>query len=92
MSSVVSCYVKCCVMLRQALCLVTSCAMSYFKSLLTEVNTKSSLKFLLLNPAVHFADVVSEARAVIVAGGTMQPVSVRTSFASCLIGQWLIYL
>ncbi|KAI0237636.1 ATP-dependent DNA helicase DDX11 [Lamellibrachia satsuma] len=40
-----------------------------------EVNTKSSLKFLLLNPAVHFADVVSEARAVIVAGGTMQPLT-----------------
>jgi len=34
----------------------------------------SSLKFLLLNPAVHFADVLAEARAVIIAGGTMQPV------------------
>lgn len=40
-----------------------------------DVTTKSSLKFLLLNPAVHFADVVSEARAVIVAGGTMQPLT-----------------
>ncbi|XP_052794616.1 ATP-dependent DNA helicase DDX11-like [Mya arenaria] len=37
--------------------------------------SQSSIKFLLLNPAVHFADVVREARAVIVAGGTMQPVS-----------------
>lgn len=36
--------------------------------------TNSSLKFLLLNPAVHFADILSEARAVIIAGGTMQPV------------------
>jgi len=34
----------------------------------------SSLKFLLLNPAVHFADILAEARAVIIAGGTMQPV------------------
>ena len=35
----------------------------------------SSLKFLLLNPSVHFTKIVQEARAVIVAGGTMQPVS-----------------
>ncbi|KAG7216090.1 hypothetical protein INR49_007842 [Caranx melampygus] len=34
-----------------------------------------SVKFLLLNPAVHFAQVLKECRAVIVAGGTMQPVS-----------------
>ncbi|XP_004461898.2 ATP-dependent DNA helicase DDX11 isoform X2 [Dasypus novemcinctus] len=37
--------------------------------------SQSSLKFLLLNPAVHFAQVVKECRAVIIAGGTMQPVS-----------------
>lgn len=42
-----------------------------------ETLSKSSLKFLLLNPAVHFADIVSEARAVIIAGGTMQPVHHR---------------
>uniref|UniRef100_A0A673C0J7 ATP-dependent DNA helicase DDX11 n=1 Tax=Sphaeramia orbicularis TaxID=375764 RepID=A0A673C0J7_9TELE len=35
----------------------------------------SSVKFLLLNPAVHFAQVLKECRAVIIAGGTMQPVS-----------------
>ena len=35
----------------------------------------SSLKFLLLNPSVHFTSIVQEARAVVVAGGTMQPVS-----------------
>ena len=35
----------------------------------------SSLKYLLLNPAVHFTRIVQEARAVIVTGGTMQPVS-----------------
>ncbi|XP_052606159.1 ATP-dependent DNA helicase DDX11 isoform X3 [Peromyscus californicus insignis] len=34
---------------------------------------QSSLKFLLLNPAVHFAQVVKECRAVVIAGGTMQP-------------------
>lgn len=32
-----------------------------------------TLKFLLMNPAVHFKDLLSEARSVIVAGGTMQP-------------------
>ncbi|XP_037700974.1 ATP-dependent DNA helicase DDX11 isoform X2 [Choloepus didactylus] len=37
--------------------------------------SQSSLKFLLLNPAVHFAQVVTECRAVVIAGGTMQPVS-----------------
>ncbi|XP_064636727.1 ATP-dependent DNA helicase DDX11-like [Lineus longissimus] len=37
--------------------------------------SRSSLKFLLLNPVVHFQSIVEEARAVIVAGGTMQPVS-----------------
>ncbi|CAG5122923.1 unnamed protein product, partial [Candidula unifasciata] len=35
----------------------------------------SSLKFLMLNPAIHFISVLQEARAVVVAGGTMQPVS-----------------
>ncbi|KAH0617052.1 hypothetical protein JD844_028656, partial [Phrynosoma platyrhinos] len=35
----------------------------------------SSLKFLLLNPAVYFAKVLKECRAVIIAGGTMQPVA-----------------
>ncbi|XP_069759331.1 ATP-dependent DNA helicase DDX11 isoform X3 [Narcine bancroftii] len=37
--------------------------------------SQSSLKFLLLNPAVHFAEVVKECRAVVIAGGTMQPVA-----------------
>uniref|UniRef100_A0AAR2J949 Helicase ATP-binding domain-containing protein n=1 Tax=Pygocentrus nattereri TaxID=42514 RepID=A0AAR2J949_PYGNA len=36
---------------------------------------QSSLKFLMLNAAVHFAQVVQECRAVIIAGGTMQPVA-----------------
>ncbi|XP_013858951.1 ATP-dependent DNA helicase DDX11 isoform X2 [Austrofundulus limnaeus] len=40
-----------------------------------DVLSESSVKFLLLNPAVHFAQVLKECRAVIIAGGTMQPVS-----------------
>ncbi|KAE8740581.1 hypothetical protein FOCC_FOCC013914 [Frankliniella occidentalis] len=36
---------------------------------------KGVLKFLLLNPAAHFQDIVLQARSVIVAGGTMQPIS-----------------
>lgn len=35
---------------------------------------ESTLKFLHMNPAVHFKDVLSQARSVVVAGGTMQPV------------------
>ena len=47
------------------------------RTLITKQNisSQSSLKFLLLNPAVHFADVLRQARSVIVAGGTMQPVN-----------------
>lgn len=37
--------------------------------------SQSSMKFLLLNPAVHFTDVVKNARSVVVAGGTMQPIN-----------------
>ncbi|XP_035257823.1 ATP-dependent DNA helicase DDX11 isoform X2 [Anguilla anguilla] len=39
------------------------------------VLAQSSVKFLLLNAAVHFAPVLRDCRAVIIAGGTMQPVS-----------------
>ena len=47
----------------------------------------SSLRFFLLNPAVHFAEVVQECRAVIVAGGTMQPVSTACSgMCVCVCG------
>ncbi|XP_056272906.1 ATP-dependent DNA helicase DDX11 isoform X2 [Pseudoliparis swirei] len=37
--------------------------------------SEGSVKFLLLNPAVHFAEVLKQCRAVIIAGGTMQPFS-----------------
>jgi chromosome transmission fidelity protein 1 len=36
---------------------------------------KSYIKYLLLNPESHFTEVLEQARAVILAGGTMQPVS-----------------
>uniref|UniRef100_UPI00359026F4 ATP-dependent DNA helicase DDX11 n=1 Tax=Myxine glutinosa TaxID=7769 RepID=UPI00359026F4 len=34
----------------------------------------SSLRFMMLNPAVHFADIVQDCRSLIIAGGTMQPI------------------
>ena len=40
----------------------------------TATVTLSRLKFLLLNPAVHFSPILHECRAVVVTGGTMQPV------------------
>ncbi|KAM4036597.1 ATP-dependent DNA helicase DDX11 isoform 3-T4 [Anomaloglossus baeobatrachus] len=42
---------------------------------LQDTVARSSLKFLMLNPAVHFAEVLKDCRSVIIAGGTMQPVS-----------------
>ena len=36
------------------------------------------LKYQLLNPAPNFLEVVNEARAVVLAGGTMSPVSCET--------------
>ncbi|CAG5041487.1 unnamed protein product [Parnassius apollo] len=38
-------------------------------------DSTAQLKYLLLNTAEHFADVVSQCRSVIVAGGTMEPIS-----------------
>lgn len=55
-------------------CLLSLCILF---SLVTVLLSQSGIKFLLLNPAVHFADVLQEARAVVVAGGTMQPVSLH---------------
>ncbi|KAE9405765.1 DNA repair helicase, partial [Gymnopus androsaceus JB14] len=38
-------------------------------------NSSVEIKYHLLNPAPHFKDVVDEARAVVIAGGTMSPIS-----------------
>lgn len=38
-------------------------------------STRSTLKYMLLNPNICFEDIVSEAKSVILAGGTMKPVS-----------------
>ncbi|KAK5643588.1 hypothetical protein RI129_007433 [Pyrocoelia pectoralis] len=40
-----------------------------------EVKKQSRVQFLLLNPAEQFNEIVRDARAVVVAGGTMKPVS-----------------
>lgn len=37
------------------------------------------LKFLLLNPETHFAEIVEKAKAIVLAGGTLQPVILFTS-------------
>jgi Rad3-related DNA helicase len=39
--------------------------------------TDAAIKFLLLNSAVHFQEIVEKARSVVLAGGTMQPVRVK---------------
>ncbi|XP_023940791.1 ATP-dependent DNA helicase DDX11 [Bicyclus anynana] len=41
---------------------------------LAQLGEGGQLKYLLLNPAEHFAQVVNQCRSVIVAGGTMEPV------------------
>ncbi|KAG7401622.1 ATP-dependent DNA helicase chl1 [Phytophthora boehmeriae] len=38
-------------------------------------NVEGAIKFILLNPAKHFQEVVEKSRSVILAGGTMQPIS-----------------
>lgn len=41
-----------------------------------EESSSPSFRYLLLDPTFHFKEIVEEARAVILAGGTMSPVSV----------------
>jgi chromosome transmission fidelity protein 1 len=41
----------------------------------THSKLRISMRYILLNPAEHFGSVVQEARSIILAGGTMAPVS-----------------
>ncbi|KAH8727829.1 helicase C-terminal domain-containing protein [Phaeosphaeriaceae sp. PMI808] len=40
-----------------------------------EDNSSATLRYMLLDPTFHFKDIVEEARAVVLAGGTMSPMS-----------------
>ncbi|CAN0154718.1 unnamed protein product [Ectocarpus fasciculatus] len=50
----------------------------------TQDEEEPSMKFLMLNPAVHFDEIVQKARALVLVGGTMQPTGdlVRQLFSS----------
>ena len=53
------------------------------KDVFDSANRTVTLKYLLVDPTYHFKEVVDEARAVVLAGGTMSPVS---RFALSLLG------
>ncbi|EDW75043.1 uncharacterized protein Dwil_GK19963 [Drosophila willistoni] len=46
---------------------------------------QGTFKYLLLNPAEHFSDIVNQARAIVIAGGTMKPTEelIEQLFANC---------
>lgn len=46
-----------------------------------EEKTQTRVKYMLLDPSEHFRDIVEGARAVILAGGTMSPVSLHVSIS-----------
>ncbi|XP_076243503.1 ATP-dependent DNA helicase DDX11 isoform X2 [Calliopsis andreniformis] len=56
-------------------CLQNSCADGRIFIVPGPTVGQSTVKFLLLNPAAHFHDIVRDARAVILAGGTMAPMN-----------------
>lgn len=43
------------------------------------------IRFILLNPVIHFQEIVEKSRSVILAGGTMQPVSRRRNYTHFLM-------
>lgn len=49
----------------------------------TEDRKELCFRYMLLDPAHHFKEIVEEARAVILAGGTMEPVMNRLGFCFC---------
>ncbi|XP_048006864.1 ATP-dependent DNA helicase DDX11-like [Leguminivora glycinivorella] len=51
------------------------CDRSVNGRILVQSGESGLLKYLLLNPADHFSDVVKQCRSVILAGGTMEPIS-----------------
>ncbi|KYQ51038.1 putative ATP-dependent RNA helicase DDX11 [Trachymyrmex zeteki] len=56
-------------------CLKNSCADGRICVLPSTNVGQGIIKFLLLNPAAHFHDIVRDARSVVLAGGTMEPIS-----------------
>ncbi|XP_024882289.1 ATP-dependent DNA helicase DDX11 [Temnothorax curvispinosus] len=56
-------------------CLKSSCADGRICVLPSTTVGQGIIKFLLLNPAAHFHDIVRDARSVVLAGGTMEPMS-----------------
>ncbi|KYN03917.1 putative ATP-dependent RNA helicase DDX11 [Cyphomyrmex costatus] len=56
-------------------CLKNSCADGRICVLPNTTVGQGIIKFLLLNPAAHFHDIVKDARSVVLAGGTMEPMS-----------------
>lgn len=56
-------------------CLKSSCVDGRICVLPGTTVGQGIIKFLLLNPAAHFHDIVRDARSVVLAGGTMEPMS-----------------
>ncbi|CAL1679080.1 unnamed protein product [Lasius platythorax] len=56
-------------------CLKSSCTDGRICVLPGTTIGQGIIKFLLLNPAAHFHDIVRDARSVVLAGGTMEPMS-----------------
>ncbi len=50
--------------------------------MITGLINQSSIRYLLLNPSIHFTSIIKEARSVVVAGGTMEPVNISHTLIS----------